>query len=180
MAGAMDRFERSELVFDGKIAKGYRVFLRMGDGRLVERDFLHYPGATVVLPVLDDGAIVLIRNWRFAAEETLYELPAGVLEAGEDPALCARRELAEETGYSARRIEPLGWFFSGPGTTDERMHAFLATGLTGGRQDLEEYEQIDVEVLPDAQVRRMVLDGTIHDAKTLAALGLYWLRKAVL
>jgi len=173
-----DRFEYDELVFAGKIAEVHNVGVRMADGRVVRRDFIHYPGAVVVLPVLADGAMVLIRNYRFAVDEHLYELPAGVLERGEDPHKCAERELAEETGYAAGKIEKLGVFYTGPGTTDETMHSYLATALTDGPQALEEYEEITVEVLPAEKVRQMVLDGTIHDAKTIATLALYWLRPA--
>jgi len=166
-----------ELVFDGKVAKAHRVRVRLPDGAVVERDWIHYRGAAVVVPVLDDGAIVLIRNYRFAVDETLYELPAGMMDRpDEDPAQCALRELAEETGYAAGRIEELGRFFTGPGTCDEIMHAFVATDLTPGEQDLETYERIEVEVVAGSEVRAMVLDGRIHDAKTIAALGLYWLR----
>ena len=170
-----NRLEGRELIFDGRVAKGYKVRLRMPDGNVVQRDFFHYDGAAVVLPVLDDGSIVLIRNYRFAVDEHLCELPAGMLEAGEAPALCAARELTEETGYTAGRLEKLGVFYTGPGTTDEAMHAFLATDLTDGRQALEVYEEITVETYSDREVRRMVLDGVIHDGKTIAALGLYWL-----
>ncbi len=177
MACMQDRFDSCELLFDGKVAKGYRVGVRMPDGRVVQRDLIHYEGAAVVLPVRDDGRIVLIRNYRFAVDEQLWELPAGMLEPGEDPAECAARELAEETGYTAGRIEKLGAFFTGPGTTDELMHAYLATGLTDGRQNLETYEQISVEVRSEDQVRRMVAGGEIHDGKTIATLGLYWLRR---
>jgi len=169
------KFEYDELVFDGLIAKAHKVGLRMDDGRVVQRDLIRYPGAAVVLPVLDDGAIVLIRNYRFAVHERLYELPAGILDAGEGPADCASRELKEETGYAAGRIEKLGAFFAGPGTTDEKMHAYLARELTAGPQNLERYERITVDVRPDGDVRRMVADGTIHDAKTIATLALYWL-----
>ena len=174
-----DRFEYDELVFDGVIAKAHKVGLRMDDGLVVQRDLICYPGATVVLPVLDDGSIVLIRNYRFAVDEWLYELPAGVLDAGEDPADCASRELGEETGYAAGHIEKLGAFFTGPGTTDEKMYAYLARELTAGPQNLERYERITVDVRPDAAVRRMVADGTIHDAKTIATLALYWLGEGI-
>lgn len=170
-----ERFEYQKLVFDGKIAKVYDVGLKMSDGKVVPRDYIHYSGAAVVLPVLDDGSIVLIRNYRFAVDEHLWELPAGILEADEDPAFCASRELTEETGYTAETVEPLGKFFPGPGTNDERMFAFLATGLTAGEQDLETYEEITVETMPADEVRRMVIDGRIHDGKTIATLALYWL-----
>ncbi|MCK4601974.1 MAG: NUDIX hydrolase, partial [Phycisphaerae bacterium] len=119
-----ERFEYDELVFQGKIAEVHKIGLRMGDGQVVQRDFIHYNGAAVVLPVLGDGSIVLIRNYRFAVDEHLYELPAGMLEASEAPTACAARELAEETGYTAGKIEKLGQFYTGPGTTDENMHSF--------------------------------------------------------
>ena len=173
---AKKRFERDELVFDGIIAKVHKVHLAMTDGRLVQRDYVHYPGAAIVVAVLGDGGIVLIRNWRFAVEQNLYELPAGCLEEGEDPYVCAVRELAEEAGYSAQRIEKLGGFYTGPGVSDEYIHAYLATGLTAGKQDLERYEDITVEVHSDQAVRKMVADGTIRDAKTISALALYWMR----
>jgi len=176
--GLDERFVSHKLIFDGKVAKGYAVDVRMDDGHIVRRDYFHYGPAAVILPVLDDGSIVLIRNFRFAVDEHLLELPAGMVDGDEDPAACAARELTEETGYSAARIEKLGAFFSAPGTTDETMHAFLATDLTAGDQDLEVYEKITLEMYPENDVRRMVADGRIHDAKTIAALGLYWLTRA--
>lgn len=177
MAGMNDRIAHREMVYDGVVAKAYRVGLRMPGGAVVHRDFFHYDGAVVVVPVLDDGGIVLIRNYRFAVGERLLELPAGMLEAGEDPARAAARELAEETGYRAGRIEKLGEFYTGPGTTDENMHAFLAGELAPGEQELEPHEEIGVEVVPGDRVRAMVAGGTIHDAKTIAALTYYWLRQ---
>lgn len=175
MSKQSERFVTDELVYRGRVAEVHKVGVRMPDGRVVTRDFVHYGGAVIILPVLADGSIALIRNYRFAVEETLYELPAGMLEAGEDPAAGAARELTEETGYTAGRLVELGRFFTGPGTCDERMHAFLATDLTAGPQALEVYEQIEPEVRPAGEVRAMVRDGRIHDAKTIAALALYWL-----
>ena len=172
-----ERFEYDELVFDGRVAEVHKVGVRMPNGQVVQRDLIHYPGAAVVLPVLADGSIVLIRNHRFAVQETLYELAAGMLEPDEPPDECAARELTEETGYTAGRLEKLGQFFTGPGTCDEVMHAYLATDLSAGPQQLEVYEQIETEVLADREVRAMVADGRIHDAKTLATLGLYWLTR---
>ncbi|MGA2265607.1 MAG: NUDIX hydrolase [Phycisphaerae bacterium] len=170
------RFDRDEVVFRGPIVEVHKVHQTMHDGKLVQRDFIHYPGASIVLPVLADGRIVLIRNWRFAVEETLHELPAGTLEKGEDPAVCAARELTEETGYTAGQLHKLGGFYTGPGVSDEFIHAYLATDLTDGHQNLDHYEEITVEVHPDAEVRRMVVEGAIRDAKTIATLTLYWLR----
>ncbi len=171
------RFEYSKLVFDGVVAKAYQVGVRMDDGKVVQRDYFRYGGAAVVLPLHSDGSIVMIRNYRFAVEEHLLELPAGMLAEGEPPEICAARELTEETGYKAETVEKLGHFYTGPGTTNQVLHSFLATGLTEGPQDLERYERITVESFPQAQVRRMIAGGEIHDAKTISTLSLYWLRE---
>jgi ADP-ribose pyrophosphatase len=171
------RFEYDELAYDGRLMKVHRVGVRMPDGRVVPRELALYAGAVVVLPVLADGSMVLIRNYRFAVEETLWELPAGAIDPGESPADAARRELLEETGYRAGTLTKLGQFFTGPGSCNEQMHAFLAGDLTAGAQALEPYEQIQVQVLGEVGVRAMVEDGRIHDGKTIAALGLYWLRR---
>lgn len=170
-----ERFIYDEEIFKGHIFEVRKVGLKMHDGQVVQRELIRYSGAAVILPVLDDGSIVLIKNYRFAIDEDLYELPAGMLEDAEDPALCAARELTEETGYSAGRLEKLGQFYSCPGSSDEVLHSYLATELTDGDQDLEIYEQIIVEVVSDAQARQMILDGRIHDAKSISTLSLYWL-----
>ncbi len=170
------RFEKDELVYKGRVLEVHRVTVRAKDGDSIERDLVHYNGAAVILPVLEDGRIVLIRNYRYAVGESIYELPAGNLEAAEAPRHCAARELTEETGYRAASIEPLGSFLAAPGSSDETLHAFLATGLREGPQELERYEEIEVQVFLPSRVKEMVLSGEIHDAKTIAALGLYWLR----
>lgn len=151
-----------------------RLTLQLPDGKQMDRDLIHHRGAALVLPVLMDGSIVMIRNYRYAAAGYLWELPCGTLEEGEEIAVCAARELAEESGYTAGRIEKLGEFYSCPGYSDEVIHAFLATDLTKGEQNLEGYEDITVEVLLDAEVRRMAAADEIHDGKTLATLGVYW------
>ncbi len=171
------RFEHDELIYEGRVSEVHRVGVKMPDGNVVDRDLILYTGAAVILPVLGDGSIVMIRNYRFAVDQTLWELPAGMLEKNEAPAVCAARELTEETGYTAEQIRPLGMFYTTPGTSNEEMHAFLATGLTDGEQNLEGYEQIEVDVLDESRVRRMVLDGTIRDGKTIATLAWYWMRR---
>lgn len=170
------RFEYDELIFKGRIVEAHKVGLRCDDGKVVQRELFHYPGASVILPVLEDGSIVMIRNYRFAVDEHLLELPAGTLDDEEDPQICAARELTEETGYTAGTLEKLGQYYTIPGTADEILHAYLATDLAAGPQQLETYENITVEVFSQKQVRQMIADGTIHDAKTIVALTLYWLR----
>ena len=166
-----------ELAFDGKTVTGYFVKVRMDDGRVVERDYFHYTGSAVIVPVLDDGRILLIRNTRFAVDEDLIEVPAGRLDPGEDGATAAGRELTEETGYIAGKLERLGAFYSAPGNADENLHTFLATELSRGEQKLETYEKIALLPLTPDEVRAMIRSGEIHDAKTIAALALYWLRE---
>ena len=145
-------------------------------GDPVVRDVVVHPGAVVILPRLTDGSVVMIRQYRHAVERELWELPAGTLEPPEEPADCARRELKEETGYRAGRIEPFGNFYTSPGILTERMWAFRADDLIPGDPSCEVDEKIKVEVVADATLRAMVLDGTIVDGKTLAVLGRYFLR----
>ncbi|MGP1310114.1 MAG: NUDIX hydrolase [Phycisphaerales bacterium] len=134
------------------------------------RQFVRHPGAVVIVPVLDDGRLVLIRSYRAAVNETIFEFPAGTLEPGEPPATTAGRELIEETGYEARTIVPLGEFLTSPGLSDERMHAFAATGLTHVGQDLEDNEDIEVVPTPADEVFAMLRDGRLVDAKSMLAL----------
>ena len=170
---------RSE-VFRGRLFHvEQRVITVAGRDAAVRRDVVVHPGAAVILPVLSDDRIVLIRNYRYSVERAVLELPAGTLEPGEAPIDNARRELQEETGYRAGRVEPFCEFFPSPGILTERMYAFLATDLTEGQPRPEETELIAVEVLPLAQVRQLFLDGRFEDGKTIAVLGLYLARRGV-
>lgn len=155
----------------------HRVYTRP-DGRTFERDVVVHPGAVVILPVLADGRIVMIRNFRHAVEQELWELPAGTREPDETPVKTAHRELVEESGYRAETMTPLVEFYASPGVMTERMFVFLGTGLTFVGQRLEPGEQIRVQPLAPNEVRRMMLSNELQDAKTLAALGLYFLREA--
>jgi ADP-ribose pyrophosphatase len=154
----------------------FRVVRRRGrtaSGHEYAHEIVEHPGAVVILPILDDGRVCLIRNFRVAVGQTLIELPAGTLEPGEDPADTARRELEEETGYRAARIEALLEFFMSPGILRERMHAYLATGLTKGPPAPQASEQIEPLLVSWDEALRMVRSGEIQDAKTLAALLYY-------
>ena len=174
------RFTDHCLAFDGHTVKGYFVDLEMDDGRVVQRDYFHYTGSGIILPILPDGRILLVRNARFAVQEDLIELPAGRLEGDEDGALACRRELTEETGYIAGKLQRLGEFYSAPGNADENLHLYLATELTEGEQRLETYERITLLPVTETEARDMILSGEIHDAKTIAALAIYWMRKGAL
>lgn len=150
-----------------------RVAFRDDRGRELVRDVVRHPGAVTVVPVLDDGRLVMIRNWRITVADWLDEFCAGKLERGEDPAAAALRELEEETGYRAARIRKVGTFLTSPGFADERMHVFEARGLEPVPRRLEEGEQIEVAVRTEAELERMIADGRMQDGKTLGAF-LLW------
>ena len=135
---------------------------------------LEHPGAAVILPILGDGRVVLIRNRRWPIEETLWELPAGTLDPGESPAICAARELEEETGYRATDITPLVDIYPCSGVSTEKMFCFVATGLGPGTQRLDETEEIEVHPKSREEIRALITTGEIPDAKTLAIL-LLWM-----
>ena len=142
-------------------------------GVSVTRQWMQHPGAVVILPLLPDGGVCLIRNYRGAVGQTLIELPAGTLEKGEDPLKTARRELIEETGYRAGSMEKVHEFFMSPGIMNERMHLFVATDLTAGESALEPGEEIQNLVVSWKAAMNMTADGQIQDAKSLIGLLLY-------
>lgn len=140
------------------------------------REIVVHPGAVVILPILSDGRIVMVRQFRPAANAELLELPAGTREPDEAPIDTARRELEEETGYRAGRIEPFAEFFTSPGILTEKMHAFVATELHPVGQRLEAHERIEVAIMPMAELRRIMIHGDLRDGKTIAVLGLFLAR----
>lgn len=142
------------------------------DGRTHQREIVEHPGSVTILPLLDDDRVCLIRNYRVSVGQTLWELPAGTLEPAEDPLECARRELAEETGYRATRVELLCEFFLSPGILNERMRLYRATGLAPGKAQLDSGEDIETFVVPFSEALAMALDGRIQDAKSL--VGILW------
>ena len=130
-------------------------------------------GSVIILPILDDGRIVMIKNYRFSVDEVLWELPAGTLDAGEEIITCAKREIIEETGYEAAKVEPLHQFYPAPGMTNEEMHAYLATGLKHVGQDLDDTEDIEVAPLSCDEIIQKIESHEIVDGKTIAMLLYY-------
>ena len=145
-------------------------------GRTIRREVVRHPGAVLIVPRLDGDRLVLVRNYRVAVDDRLWEFPAGTLEAGEPPQDAAARELREETGYRANRIEHLSDFYTSPGFCDELMRVFTADELEFVGQRLEPHEDIEVGVVDVDEALAMVDDGRIMDAKTIAALHL-WVRQ---
>jgi ADP-ribose pyrophosphatase len=145
------------------------ISVELPNGHTLVREVVRHPGAAIIVPVLPDGRLVLTRVYRAACDQWLLEFPAGTLDKNEEPAACAARELEEETGYRPATVTPLDWTYTSPGLSDERMHMFLATGLTHVGQKLEEDENIVVEIHDVATVTAMIDSGIIRDAKTVVA-----------
>jgi ADP-ribose pyrophosphatase len=145
------------------------------DGSSGALEMIRHPGASAVVPFVDspsdpDPRVLLIRQFRHAADQFIWEIPAGRLDAGESPEECAQRELEEETGMRAGRLERLTTIYTTPGFTDERIHLFLARDLTTGAPGREVDEFMEVAMLPWSEVGRMIGRGEVTDAKTLAGL----------
>jgi ADP-ribose pyrophosphatase len=148
--------------------------VRFPDGSVGSMEMVRHPGASAVVPLLnpeaDDPDVLLIRQYRYAADGYLYEIPAGRLDPGESPDACARRELAEETGYRATQVDHMFTMFTTPGFTDEKIHLFLATGLTEGDSAREADEFLELVPTRLSRALSMIEKGEIQDAKTALAL----------
>ncbi len=157
-------------IYTGKVITLNVDTVQLPNGVTVDLETIRHPGAAAVVPVKDDGTVVLIRQFRHAAGGFIYEIPAGKLASGEDPLHCASRELEEEVGYRASTFELLSSIFTAPGFADEVIHVYKATGLTKGRQHLDRDEVLDVIEMPLLEAIRKIEDGTIRDGKTIVGL----------
>ena len=165
----------SARVYTGKIVSLDVDTVRFPDGSTGELEMIRHPGASAVVPFLsdpqgDDPQVLMIRQYRYAADGYLYEIPAGRLDPGENPRDCAARELKEETGCTAEQLDHLLTMYTTPGFTDEKIHLFMATGLTVGETKHEADEFLDLHPMPLSKALEMVQAGEIQDGKT--ALGL--------
>jgi ADP-ribose pyrophosphatase len=165
----------TERLYTGRVVNLDRDTVRFPDGSSGQLEILRHPGASAVVPFLDDpGApdprVLLIRQFRHAANGFIWEVPAGRLDAGETPEDCAHRELEEETGRRARTVEPLMTIYTTPGFTDERIHLFLAHGLEPGSERREADEFMELHELAWSAVMELVRTGQVQDGKTLTSL----------
>jgi ADP-ribose pyrophosphatase len=166
-----------ERVYSGRILDLEVDRVRLPSGGKAFREVVRHRGAVVVLPILDDGRVVLVRQFRYPMGEVLLELPAGKLDPGEGPDRCAARELEEETGWRAEDIVDLGWFYTTPGFTDEVLHAFAATGLEpSGDHQPDPDEAIEIVTMTVGEALAACREGTVRDSKTIATILLAQLR----
>jgi ADP-ribose pyrophosphatase len=160
-------------IFQGRIFQVAVEEYQLSENQVVRWEVVRHPGSVVIVPVDQRGRVLLLRQYRPAVREELLELPAGTLSAREPPLACAQRELREETGYRAESLKPIGGFFAAPGFCTEYLHCFLATGLVKDPLPGDEDEVIRVTPTGIASVLRLLKQGDIHDAKTMAGLLLY-------
>jgi 8-oxo-dGTP pyrophosphatase MutT (NUDIX family) len=165
-------------VYHGKVFELVRENVTLENGTTTDLEFIEHPGATAIIPFLDDKRIVLLKQYRHALKKYIWEIPAGTLDPQEEIISCAKRELIEETGYSAGQWHRLGEITPVPGYSNERIHIFLATGLKPADQNLDEDEVIQVQALDFLKAFEMIGDGEIQDAKSIAGLFLasQWLK----
>jgi ADP-ribose pyrophosphatase len=160
-----------KVVYQGRVFTTTVDEIEYDSGNRSVREVAEHPGGAVVLPLLDDGRIVFVHQYRYPTNQYLYELPAGKLDANERPEVCAARELTEETGFTADKIEKLTTIFTSPGFCNEKLHIFLARGLHEGKQNLEEGELgLTLKYIPTKEAFHMVGTNEIVDAKTIAGL----------
>jgi ADP-ribose pyrophosphatase len=167
------RLIEKQVIYSGKKVRLEVHTLESDEGKRSAREIVIHPGAVVILPFLEPDRILLIRNRRYSVGQILVELPAGTLEKGEQPMNCAGRELVEETGYLAKRLQPLGNFFSSPGILSEKLYAFAAYDLQKTHSALDEGEEIEVQPASLDEAIEMIRSGEIHDGKTIATLLMY-------
>ena len=165
----------SQRVYDGRVINVDIDTVRFPNGSVGQLEMVRHPGASAVVPFLsdptgDDPQILLIKQYRHAAGDFIYEIPAGKLDGAEDAKDCARRELKEETGCDAAQIEHLYTFYTTPGFTDEKIHAFMATGLTQGEVAHEKDEFMSLETVTLSHALELIRSGELMDAKTALAI----------
>lgn len=168
----------SENVFDGVLLHVKRDKIELPNGHEAVREWIAHPGASAIVPLLPDGRIILVRQYRYPVARVTLEIPAGKLDIpGEDPIECAKRELSEETGFSTKKIWKLTSIATTVGFTDEWIHIYAATELESGRQHTDEDEFINCVKMPLTEAVSMVERGEIYDAKS--AIGILLLNKAI-
>ncbi len=161
---------KSERIYEGKILSVRIDTVELPDKKYSKREIVEHPGAVAIVPITNEEEIVFVKQFRKATETVLLEIPAGKLEINEQPAECAIRELKEETGLDAEKMEYIFDYFSSPGFTNEKIHIFIATGVITGEPTPEDDEYIDVVKINIKEAMNMISNGTIKDGKTIIGI----------
>jgi len=172
----MEKTLTSRLLHQGRHFNFKTDEIQLPSGKTTTRDIVDHPGAVAIVPILDDGRIVLVRQYRYTAGKELLEIPAGTLEKGEAPDTCARRELEEETGYTAGSMKRILAMYMAPGYSNEVIHLYFATDLRAGESRAEEDENISLEAYGPDELLEKVEKNAIEDAKTIAGILSYLTR----
>ncbi len=160
----------SERVFEGRVVRVRKDNVVLANGRPASREVVEHNPSVVIVPIDSEGNAVMVRQYRYPAELSLLEAPAGVIEEDEDPDECAMRELREEIGFACRDLRALGGFWMSPGYCTEFMYAYVAKDLVPSSLDADDDEEIQVERVSISRVSKLIRLGEIQDAKTIAAL----------
>ena len=157
-------------IYRGKVVDLSLDRVELPNGEVADLEVIRHPGAAAIVPVDDEGLVWLVRQYRYATDNWLLEVPAGKLDGGETPESCAARELEEEIGKRASSLSALGWIWTTPGFTNERIHLFLARALVASEQSLETDEVLSIETMPFDEAIERVHRGEICDSKSVCAL----------
>lgn len=168
-----------KLVHEGSILEFYEDTMQIPNGNTAKWDFIHHKGAAAIVAVDEEGRLLMVRQYRNALERETIEIPAGALDPGEDTKTCAIRELEEETGYRTLDAHPLLTMYTTVAFCDEKIGIYYTEDLLPGKQHLDENEYVSIERYPLDQLVSMILDGTIQDGKTIAAIMSYKAKKGL-
>ncbi len=166
-----EKWVKTEEIFDGVILHVQKDEIELPGGKHAIRELIRHVGAVCVVPLTDDGEVIMERQYRYAVGETIFEIPAGKLDSkSEDPESAIRRELKEETGYVAGKLIPMGHFYPACAYSDEKIHMYLAMDLKQEERDLDEDEFINLEKIKLEDLAKLIVEGKVPDAKTQAAI----------
>jgi ADP-ribose pyrophosphatase len=170
MSDQVEKLVSRESIYNGRVLKITKDTIEMPGGKPATREVVHHPGAVAIVALNHEGKLLMVRQFRYATGRSLLEIPAGTLNPGEDPDVCAVRELQEETGYKPGHLEKLGGIFPAPGYTSEFIHLYIATDLTESRLEMDEDELIEVETYTLPEVFAKIQSAEIADAKSICGI----------
>jgi ADP-ribose pyrophosphatase len=170
MDNLIEKTLKKELIYRGKFLECYTDQVILPNGKITTREYIHHPGAIAAVPILDDGRIVLVKQFRYPTGKVILEIPAGKLEKGENPDDCVRRELTEEIGFEPEQLTYLSSIWTTPGFTDEIIHLYLAKGLKPLRRQMDSDEFLDVVIMNKKEVFEHLDTDSLIDGKTALAL----------